>query len=432
MTNPTKTGLDTIKLIDSLKSSIEFWTSSMQHFCFERVRKIRCVSIFEFVLQLAKNRSDGAQTILDSMCIEHNVQGGNILKSSMSEARDKVVVNMWKQVQHDIANSLRREIKGRRYFAIDGTVLCFQNAKFAGKFKKAYGSYLPHGFGSMLYDIDYGFPIDVILDEKLDERSAAMRHLEHLVVGDVVVMDRGYYSRDILDAFTEKGVHVVFRMRANNLKKEWNNDLDDFLSSNKNRNGIEINSRFVKYTINDVKYMLMTSLVDKESDSIDLIKAMYHNRWNIETAYGYAKGRCSLANLHAKTITHLQEEFHANFLLLTIARLLEYHSINKATYDVVGGLFKRNVMFPKQTRRNETSPRNEVKVNFKKCIALVDKFLHSVLSDNIESRFDLLAVCVIKDLSAIRPNRHFKRVSISPKKKWQAQNREVTPTDPSG
>ena len=140
-----KTGLNTDNMLTILKSSISTWTYLIQEFCFKRVRKIRTIDIFEFVLQLAKNRSDGAQLILDTMYIEKNMISEHIFASSMSEARDKVVINMWKQILDDIAKGLRTEIKTRRYFAIDGTVLALQNAKFGGKFKKTNGSYVPHG-----------------------------------------------------------------------------------------------------------------------------------------------------------------------------------------------------------------------------------------------------------------------------------------------
>ena len=423
----TKTGLNTDKLIETIKSSVDFWTSTVQHFCFERVRKIRCVGIFEFVLQLAKNRSDGSQNILDAFCIHHNIPGGNVLKSSMSEARDNVIINMWQQVLFDIGKELRTQIKTRRYFAIDGTVIALQNAKFGGKFKKAYGSYLPHGFGSMLYDIDYGFPIDVLLEESLNERSAALKHLTHLRTGDVVVMDRGYYSKDLYNAFTEKGVHVIFRMRSNTLKKEWNNSLEDFLSKQKNKQGDEVDCRFIKYTKNDTQYMLMTSLIDKNADTIELVEAVYNNRWNIETAYGYVKESCSLTNLHARTTSHLQQEFYANFLLLTFSRILEFHSLNSSKHKIVGGIFKRNVVRPLNSRKGNDSC--DYKVNFKKCISLVDKCLHDVLSTNIKSTFDYLTQFIMKDLSAIRPNRNFPRINISPVNNWQLNRNVVVTVD---
>ena len=109
-----KTQLNTDELLTALKSSVDFWTLTIQDFCFKRVRKVRTVNIFEFVLQLAKNRSDGAQVMLDKMCLDNDMAPDHIFASSMCEARDKVVIDMWKQILVDLSASLGREIKTRR------------------------------------------------------------------------------------------------------------------------------------------------------------------------------------------------------------------------------------------------------------------------------------------------------------------------------
>ena len=411
MNNKYKLGLNTDKILLELKESINFWTKTIQPFCQDRVRKIRTVDIFEFVLQLAKNRSEGAQTILNMMYSEKNMLSKKVLKSSMSEARDKVVVNMWNQVIHDISKSLRKNIKSRRYFAIDGTVIALQNADFDGDYKKKNSSYVPHGYGSVLYDIDYQFPIDVILEGHCDERSLAIRHLDHLEKGDVVIMDRGYYSKKLFSEFTRKGVHVVFRMKSNTSKEEWKDDSNDIITSKDS-----IDCRFVKYNVNNTKYMLLTSLLDKTENTSEFVQMLYKKRWSIETQYGYVKNTCSLANLHARTVDHLQEEFSANFLLYSISRLLEYHSINKSSYDVVGGEFNRNVLI-----NNNVRGKHNLKVNFKNCISLVNKYLHKILSDDIENIFEDLLEYIMIGLVGIRENRKFPRISITPINRWNLQ-----------
>lgn len=411
MNSKYKTGLNTDNVLLDLRESINFWTKTIQPFFLERIRKIRTVDIFEFVLQLAKNRDDGVQTILDTMYERKNMLSSKVFKSSMSEARDKVVVNMWNEVIHDISKSLRKNITTRRYFAIDGTVLALQNAKFEGEYKKSYSSYVPHGYGSVLYDIDYQFPIDVILENKCDERSLAIRHLDYIEKGDVVVMDRGYYSKKLFSEFRKKGVHVVFRMKSNTSREHWESELNDIIDT---KDGIEC--RFVKYSIGNTKYMLLTSLLDNEQDSNVFIQSVYKKRWGIETQYGYVKNICSLANLHARTVTHLQEEFSANFLLYSISRLLEYHSINKSKYNVVGGEFKRNLIINTNKRG-----KHNLKVNFKKCITLVNNSLHKILSDDIESVFTKLLEYITHGLNPVKENRTFPRISITPINRWNLQ-----------
>ena len=69
---------------------------------------------------------------------------------------------------------------------------------------------------------------------------------------------------------------------------------------------------------------------------------------------------------------------------------MEYHGINKSkTHDVVGGIFKRNVLF------NKTKPgKYEMKANFKKCISLVNISLHKILSGKIDDCIDQLTICI--------------------------------------
>ena len=402
-----KTGINTDRIATTLGESFKFWTNAVQHFCFTRVRKIKCEAIVEFVLQLAANDTIGSTDILLKMKKNGTIKE-HLSKSAMCEARDKIVINVWEQVLHDLVRCIQSEIKTRRFWAIDGSTITLQNAKFGGKFKKSCGSYLPHAYVSMLYDIDYGIVGDVILSNTLDERAAALQHMRYIQKGDVVVMDRGYYSKALFKAFDDAGVHVIFRAKKNTSKKEWSDFSKDILSS---KDGIDC--RFVKYTVDSVDYMMITNLLDTETNPLSLIQQMYHKRWGIETAYGYVKECCSLANLHGRTASHLLEELYANFLNFNIARLAEYHSINKSNYEMVGGVFNRNVL--KTTR---ASGKHNQKINFKQCISQTMDSLGKLLSGDFKKELDILAEYVVKGLSPIRDNRQFNRISLQPHNKW--------------
>ena len=84
-----KTGINTDRIIETLDESIKFWTETIQHFCFSRVRKIKCRNILDFVLQLAANDTVGSTDILLKMK-KHKIIKEHISKAAMSEARDKI------------------------------------------------------------------------------------------------------------------------------------------------------------------------------------------------------------------------------------------------------------------------------------------------------------------------------------------------------
>ena len=76
--------------------------------------------------------------------------------------------------------------------------------------------------------------------------------------------------------------------------------------------------------------------------------------------------------------------------------------------------FNRNVLV-----NNYVRGKHNLKVNFKQCISLVNHYLDSILSQNIHNTFNKLKSPIMKKLSPIRENRHFKRVNISPREKWK-------------
>ena len=133
----------------------------------------------------------------------------------------------------------------------------------------------------------------------------------------------------------------------------------------------------------------------------------------IETAYGYVKECCSLVTLHGRTESHLKEEMYANFLNFNISRLVEYHSINNSKYEVICGVFNRNVL--KNTR---DSGKYNQKINFKQCISQTMDSLGKMLSGDLKKEMDNLTEYVIIGLSPVRENRRFSRISLQPHNKW--------------
>ena len=418
--DPSKTGVDTTQLITDISTTIAFWTEYIHNEYFERNCKVMPVHILEFLLHMAKCPSRGAKTTLKRMYNDHetkynrDISKMRVVASTMNEARDKIKINIWHLIFDDISQLIQSQIKGRRYFAIDGSSMKTQHSQ---DFVDAYGykskSYLPHAFTSLLYDIDYGFPIHAIISESTDERLAAMQHMSYIKKGDVVVMDRGYYSKLLFKAFTDKGIHVVFRMKSDTSKGDWASSEVDILGS---KDGFDC--RFVKYTVDDTNYMMLTSLMDKSMDCHEFIKTLYHKRWNVETAFRYIKERFSFANFHARTVGHLIEEFYAGYILFMMSRILEYHTLNCSTYDVYGDVFRRNVII-----NNYTCGKHDLRINFKECLDFVDGIVTSINYD-IQLQMDNLTKIIIQDLVPIVEDRKFVRSSRQAQNQWTKTNRD--------
>ena len=68
---------------------------------------------------------------------------------------------------------------------------------------------------STLYDVEHRIPIDVELYAHTYERVAMKNHLKHIPrgSGSTVLVDRGYYSSEMVAALHALNIHGVFRMK---------------------------------------------------------------------------------------------------------------------------------------------------------------------------------------------------------------------------
>ena len=106
---------------------------------------------------------------------------------------------------------------GRRVLALDGSTLRVPDvpecdAHFGGM-NTSCGRFRPLARASALFDVARGAFVDVVLggfDE--DERSLARRHLEFVGPNDLLLMDRGYPSRDLFHELIAQGVPFCARI----------------------------------------------------------------------------------------------------------------------------------------------------------------------------------------------------------------------------
>ena len=127
------------------------------------------------------------------------------------------------RVHEDLFLDLHREIlrhggdggrwKGHRPFAIDGTKMNLPRPLAeAGYPLPKVNAHYPQGLVSCLYRLDTKTPVDFSLSANADERTAALAHIDAMSPGDVVVVDRGYFSFVLLHAMLSRGLHPVFRL----------------------------------------------------------------------------------------------------------------------------------------------------------------------------------------------------------------------------
>ncbi|KHD05666.1 hypothetical protein PN36_34075 [Candidatus Thiomargarita nelsonii] len=83
--------------------------------------------------------------------------------------------------------------------------------------------------------------------------------------------------------------------------------------------------------------VLVTSLLDSEKYTIQMLKELYHLRWGIETLFSVLKERLKLDNFTGKTVVAVRQDFFAALFLVGLESILtqvaELHLFNKSSLN---------------------------------------------------------------------------------------------------
>jgi len=143
-----------------------------------------------------------------------------------------------------------------------------------------------------------------------------------------------------------------------------------------------------------------------------MFKDIYHSRWGVEELYKISKEFIIVEDFHGKSERGVKQELFAHFVLITMNRLCS----NEADHLILK-IFK-----PLTKEDNSKADKQEVKVNFKNCLATVSRHLEEII---------LLPVTCVKNLmqnimdsisryrQKSRPDRSYVRKSMKPTKKWR-------------
>lgn len=160
-------------------------------------------------------------------------------------------------------------------------------------------------------------------------------HLEKLLLNlekeDVLVLDRGYPSHDLLQSLTRQGIDFLVRLPSSHTFGA----LDDFVADGSVDRMVTIappdsacptwrnvSTRMVRITnANGERSYYITSLPKAEFSRGDIAE-LYHMRWEAEEFYKLLKSDYIGQRQHrSRTSAGVIQEIHASVLLLAIARL---------------------------------------------------------------------------------------------------------------
>ena len=405
----------------------------------QRVISTLLIILFIFRLVFSKNKQGYGSTIAElwEYCHKLNIklpQTKPITPSSLCVARKKMDESVFKTLNAAIihAYEVQREDHpwhNHRIFAVDGSKINLPKELLKDSYKvPSENAYYPQGLMSCLYQLKSEIPFDFTLAAHRNERKLALEHLSVLSKDDVVIYDRGYFSYAMLYAHYNKGIYAVFRLQNCSFKI-----IDEFIASTaideivtiypslkdtqnkilKNHPTIKfipLQLRLIKYTIEDVIYIIGTTLLDCQRYNSNEFKDVYHSRWGIEELYKVSKVLIDVEDFHAKTERGVKQELFAHFVIITLSKIFA-----NQTNDV---LFLNNRFDKKQT----------TKVNLKNCLLTIARNLEGLFLEQatriktvITTIFNSIATCYQKQ----RINRSYERVSHKVEKKWRPSKRTV-------
>lgn len=465
-----------INLWDNIRSIIEDESKRFDRKWIIRKRLIdtKLLVMFIFHLVLSKNTS-GYGTILSLLwkdCSEADLPllaSKPVSPSSICEARQKLSENVFINIQDKIIENWEKDYNecflwnNHRVFTNDGSKINLPpGLKKADYETPGKDAYYPQGLLSCLYRAGCALPYAWNLTSQSDERKSCIDLLKKLQPGDILILDRGYYSFELLSECKSRRIIPLFRLPSHVFKKKREeNKSNDYLITVYPTNEIKkkvkdnnldldldpISLRIVNYKVKETEMTLATLLLD-EKYTTDSISKLYWARWGEEELYKVSKQIIDVEDFHSKTERGVRQELYAHFVLITLTRIaaiqaeIGLNSLEESDSPFVdNNTSKHNdigVTEKSEEISNDKLTNNRVenhlpplslgiiKINFKASMSLLGDKLKSLVI-TLKYSFQSVLSEFFDDIKKLkykfRPLRSFPRVSRKPERKWRLKTR---------
>lgn len=253
---------------------------------------------------------------------------------------------------------------------------------------------------------------------KFDEMRQAEEQLDKIrdTIGCdqpyLIIMDRGYPSTPAFIHMEDKGIKFLVRLKSSDYKKEQADLVTDDtvvdITLDKSRirhyEGTadgermkelgHIRLRMVRVKLDDGRYEVLATNLDREEFDADAIAELYHLRWGIETAYETLKSRLQLENFTGTKSILLEQDIYSTIY------------VSNLTEDIIMDV-------EKELDEKDISYKHKMAVNQSIGIGILkNDLIHIILETNCDKKqkmFDKLYDDISNNLVPIRPDRHYRR-----------------------
>lgn len=285
-----------------------------------------------------------------------------VQKSSISRARARLGVEPVKQLYEELVGPVATPetrgawYRGRRLVSMDGSTLDVadtpENEESFGRPGAARGK---AGFPKIRLVSLVENGTHVLFGSRhgpyrgSSEKALALEVVENLRTGMLCIADRGFFSHALWMAARETGSDLLWRV-PNNAVLPCLERLDDgsYLSRvypsqedrRRDRRGVAV--RVIEFKLEGLAhhkdgelYRLMTTLLDPDEAPAEELAALYHERWEVETAFDelkiHLKGRTIV--LRSRTPELVHQEFYGLLLAHFAVRDLMHQAALRADID---------------------------------------------------------------------------------------------------
>ncbi len=343
------------------------------------------------------------------------VGGPPPVKSAFSKARKKIKPAFFKKILKHSAEQFENNYKdeylwkGLRIVAVDGSKYILPAseelvASFGRHNCGEVDAHYPQSLVSLLFNVRSKIIYDVTIEGvKGNERNDLLKLCNCLHKGDLVILDRGYPSYNVVKALKKKKINFLIRMPLSSSFKI----IDQFINSGKKDGIYELCApkckngkvRLLKLRLsNGEERIFITSLLDKAKYTHKELTDLYYERWEIEEQYKKNKYLFYVENFHSTNAEGIKQEIYAQLYLNNLTRLV----MNDAEL------------------KNADNKKDEP--GFKNAVYAVERYFNEILLCRDEERIKNIYLRMLEEIKRIRykkrKGRKCPRHSFKPITKW--------------
>lgn len=384
---------------------------------FTRKRSLPFPQLISFMLNMVNGSIQSELSRFFQIIQDQPVASYSVSAAAFSKARRKFSFSAFQELNQSLTSTFYEAEEGQRWnglrlLAVDGSVIPLPQREelyqYFGK-SRSFSSH-PSARVSQLYDVGNKLTLDVqVAPHSIGERDLAMKHLEQVREGDLVLYDRGYPANWLFTLHMQNKSHFCARVPV-----DFSNIIKEFLASGRLDAQFEfpciekslrkcrklgLPTSALKLRLLRIKLkgkepeVLVTSLLDRKQFPHAAFKDLYHQRWFVEEDYKLMKSRLEMENFSGLSVEAIKQDVHAKVLTKNIAAVAVYEA------DFI-------------TQEKYSHRKRKYRINFTYALSqMKDNVVRFIMALAPPETSALLIQQISKAVNALRPERSFSRGS---------------------